>query len=319
MKPSIERPIFLVGCARSGTTLLQALLATHPLIASFPETHFFPSTVGQRARRRFDLRPSRAAERVRFLLSDWRVRLGIPSRESNRRLALFLDEIGRGDLQTMFATTRGSMRRKTRSFVALLDRLTVAQGKTRWLEKTPDNLDYIDVIERLVPDALFIHMLRNGADNVASLYDAARNYPEGWWGRDYGSLDRCIARWLLCMARTRAHLGKDNHAVIRYEQLVADPRAALVSVCSFIEVPFEERMLTGYGEVSRRVILGREPWKARVSEEITDCNGTKFHELFDERQRRYVLERIAGVEFSDLDIAPSILQEMRRESVSQRP
>jgi len=84
-------------------------------------------------------------------------------------------------------------------------------------------------------------------------------------------------------------------------------------------VPFQERMLTGYGEVSRRVILGREPWKAAVREEITDCNGTKFYELLDDRQRRYVLERIAGVDISDLGVAPSIMQETRRESLSQRP
>jgi hypothetical protein len=32
--------LFLVGCPRSGTTLLQSLLAAHPQIASFPESHF---------------------------------------------------------------------------------------------------------------------------------------------------------------------------------------------------------------------------------------------------------------------------------------
>src|ERR1043166_465784 len=121
MKPSIERRIFLVGCARSGTTLLQSLLAAHSSIASFPETHFFAATVGQTGRRRFGLRPASHGDRVRFLLSDWRVRLGIPARGSNRRLALFLDEIGRGDLKPIFASTPGSTRRKTPPFLRLLD------------------------------------------------------------------------------------------------------------------------------------------------------------------------------------------------------
>jgi hypothetical protein len=36
-----ERPIFVVGFQRSGTTLLQALLGAHPRIAAPPEVHFF--------------------------------------------------------------------------------------------------------------------------------------------------------------------------------------------------------------------------------------------------------------------------------------
>jgi hypothetical protein len=313
MKPSIERRIFLVGCARSGTTLLQALLAAHSRIASFPETHFFAATVGQTGRRRFGLRPASHGDRIRFLLSDWRVRLGIPAGGSNRRLARFLDEIGRGDLKPIFASTLGSTRRKTRSFLRLLDTLTLEEGKTHWLEKTPNNLDYIDVIERLVPDAAFIHIVRSGEDNIASLCNAAREYPESW-GRHYGSLDRCIARWCLCIARTREQLGKDNHTAVRYEQLVSDPRAVLQAVCSFIGVPFEESMMTGYRHASRRVVLDREPWKADVRGEIVDHGMTKFHELLDERQRGYVLEQIAAVDVGDLGI--DLMQETRRESCS---
>ena len=41
----IKDRIFIVGCPRSGTTLLQSLLAAHPQIHSFPETHFFPNTI----------------------------------------------------------------------------------------------------------------------------------------------------------------------------------------------------------------------------------------------------------------------------------
>jgi len=315
MKPSIERRIFLVGCARSGTTLLQSLLAAHSRIASFPETHFFAATVGQTGRRRFGLRPASHGDRVRFLLSDWRVRLGIPASGSNRRLALFLDEIGRGDLKPMFASTLGSTGRKTRSFLRLLDTLTLEDGKTHWLEKTPNNLDYIDVIERLVPDAAFIHIVRSGEDNIASLHNAAREYPESW-GRHYGSLDRCIARWRLCIARTRAHLGKDNHEAVRYEQLVSDPRAVLQALCSFIGIPFEEGMVTGYRHASRRVVLDREPWKAEVREEIVDRSMTKFPERLDEQQRGYVLQQTAAVDISDL--GADLVRETRRERCAAR-
>ena len=56
----------------------------------------------------------------------------------------------------------------------------MAQGKTIWLEKSPDHLRYIDQIEKLVDEAKFIHILRNGFDNIASIYDLAGKYPETW-------------------------------------------------------------------------------------------------------------------------------------------
>ena len=43
--PSDRHRIFIVGCARSGTTLLQSILASNKAIASFPETHFFRGTI----------------------------------------------------------------------------------------------------------------------------------------------------------------------------------------------------------------------------------------------------------------------------------
>ena len=47
---AVKLRVFLVGCSRSGTTLLQVLIASHPRIHSFPETSFFINGIGVRCR-----------------------------------------------------------------------------------------------------------------------------------------------------------------------------------------------------------------------------------------------------------------------------
>ena len=157
----MSRRFFLVGCPRSGTTLLQSMLATHSQIASFPESHLL--LVSSRTRR-----------------GRWLRKAGIVPPDMRHRLQQFLQEVGHPELMPRriyrlqpFITT----------FVGILDRLASFQGKTGWLEKTPGHLYYIDDFARACPDARFIHLVRNGADVVASLYEVTQHYPEVWGSR----------------------------------------------------------------------------------------------------------------------------------------
>ncbi len=146
------RRIFVVGCGRSGTTLLQSLLASHPEITSFPESHFFPQ-----------LRPGRR----------WARKLGLISPRAPARFDAFVAAVGwPRRVRPRLPLARGY----ARAFVRLLDAIALKDGKANWVEKTPHHLRYIDEIESYVPDAVFIHIIRSGADVVASYY-AASNEP----------------------------------------------------------------------------------------------------------------------------------------------
>jgi hypothetical protein len=81
---------------------------------------------------------------------------------------------------------------------------------------------------------------------------------------------------------------KENHHLVRYEKIIADPRSSLVDLCEFIGVPFEEQMLTDYATAAAQVILEREPWKLGAREPIQVDRRSKFHSLLDEQQRQYV-------------------------------
>ena len=139
--------IFLVGAPRSGTTILQSLLAAHPEVISFPESKFF-----------------------HYLLYDQ-----FAGKWPSRMEAFFKDEIKRPELLKDFDDSQ-TVETKANWFVGVLDGLAAEQNKSIWLEKTPEHIYFIDDIERFLPDAKFIHILRNGMDTIASMYEATKSF-----------------------------------------------------------------------------------------------------------------------------------------------
>ena len=267
----IQRRVFLVGCLRSGTTLLQSLLAAHEQIASFPESHFFE----------------------RFPRWGWRLRLGIVSRQHRERAQLFrfLADAGHSELEGLVPRHAIFSAQYVAAFVRILDTLTLSRSRSIWVEKTPGHLRAIDVIQRHIRDARFIHILRNGPDVVASLYEVKKAYPELWGGP--ADLDGCILRWNRDVGLTRQYVGLPHHTVVRYERLVDHPAAVLDDACRFIGVGYRPDMLAGLGSGAQAVVLGTEPWKRGVlTGQVSGASVGKFERVFDEEQRRYILDRL---------------------------
>ncbi|MBV7338729.1 sulfotransferase [Chloroflexi bacterium TSY] len=148
----IKGRIFLVGCPRSGTTLLQSLIATQPQVLSFPETHYFGLP---------------GIKRRHF----WCLRLGIvPSamrKRMQKRLQQLALEMNRPDLQEPRPPHSLWLKGHVQAFVTVLDTLTRAEEKSIWLEKTPGHIYFIDLIERYISDARFIHLVQRGINDYA--------------------------------------------------------------------------------------------------------------------------------------------------------
>ncbi|MCT7990849.1 sulfotransferase family protein [Laspinema olomoucense] len=276
MDQLIKKRIFLVGCPRSGTTLLQSLLAAHPQIASFPESHFFQS-----------LAPAQPWIRA--------LGIGLASRRRARyRIEEFLDNIGQQQMiDQCLPQWAIFMSQYTSAFTKILDRLTQAEGKTLWLEKTPGHLHHIEEIQKFVKEVNFIHIIRQGADNVASLYEVTQNHSQ--WGGSR-NIDQCIDRWIEDAQITQRYLPYPNHTGVRYEKLVENPKSVLLDLCEFLDISFDENMLTQYGKMAKGVVRADESWKASVSDPIHNANGKKFYQLFNDDQRQYILERVSPVE-----------------------
>lgn len=124
-----DRPIFIVGAPRSGTTLMRSVIDAHPRICCPPcETFLF-------------------------------VHLN----------AIFNGAVWKDHYEKLPYTRTALIKWLRRYVVELFANLTTKAGKKRWAEKTPSHIKYMKFIDEVFPNAQFIHMIRNGHDVVRSL------------------------------------------------------------------------------------------------------------------------------------------------------
>lgn len=243
-----ERPILVVGCPRSGTTLLQLMLHAHPRIAIPPENRFvFPI---YRRRVQFgDLTRPRSRDRVAsFIIDhDWSRldHFGVDPDDVRRRMHAAAPTIG-SLLAAVFA-----------AYAAQFD-------KPRWGDKRPAYIERLDVLLRLFPDAQIVHIIRDGRDCVSSL----KRMP--WWEQ---STYAAIRSWVEAMehgARARATLAPDQYIEVRYEDLVADPESEVRRLCDFLDEAFDPAMLAPY-RVSPVAVPAGKTWHHRTHGQVDDA------------------------------------------------
>ncbi|ACY96390.1 sulfotransferase [Thermomonospora curvata DSM 43183] len=246
MASQSDRPIFVIGCPRSGTTLLQLMLHSHERIAIPAETRFLLQAYA--SRHRFgDLH----VPDNRRALAEWIVR----RRETKfHDLGLDPDEV----IEEIVAgpPTLGSalgivFRAYARRF-----------GKPRWGDKRPSYFKHVDVLRRMWPDAQFIHLIRDGRDCVASLKEMP------WY--NLGSYHAiCAWREAIDYGRRYARkLGPDTYYELQYEHLVADPAGELAKLCKFLGEDFDPRM-TRPQEIAKLTVPPNKRWHERTQSDIT--------------------------------------------------
>jgi hypothetical protein len=240
------RPIFVMGCPRSGTTMLQLMLHAHPRIAIPPETRFVLSGYGIRGRFG-DLRNPDS----RRALADW----------------IFTDETKVADL----GLDRNAV---TEEIVAGPPSLGSAMGtvfrayahrfgKPRWGDKRPSYIHNVDVIRRLFPDAQIVTITRDGRDCVASLLEMP-------WHRD--GIHKAISAWARAVdgaRRAERLLGPGSYFPLRYESLVQDPETELRRLCAFLGEDFDSAM-TRPDEVAAVAVPERKKWHVRTHAAVGD-------------------------------------------------
>lgn len=257
---------FLVGCPRSGTTLLQSLLAAHPGISSLPETHFIAYVA-----------PGR----------PWLRRLGIASRNAPLATERLETLIG----HQVRRPTLPLISNYVDSFVRALDRYTLEKQGMGWLEKTPRHLHCVELLSKYVRRFRCIHILRNGKDTIASLHHVSQHHPETWTGTQ--TLDDCISRWKKDVRRSLGYLNDGSHFLLRYEQLVQDPEPTLRDLCNFLGIHYFPEMLSTYSNTLNSLITDHEPWKENTKKPIEIRSSTKFHTYLDSHERDITCREIA--------------------------
>ncbi|MES1998845.1 MAG: sulfotransferase [Pseudomonadota bacterium] len=287
---SIAQRVFLVGCPRSGTTLLQTMLSAHPLIKSFPETHFFDRLLKLEGRTSLREKPKWAyRQRTQALMSDLLTALGWVkpvNADKAWQILRAMPELNDADMST--ESTR--LRVHVEAFMNALDTMTLRSGADIWIEKTPDHLHFVELISKFIPDAKFVHIIRNGADTVASLYDAAQKYPAVW--SDVSSAENAVKRWNASLAGSMRYRGNPHHHFVLYENLVKEPEGTLRNICEFLDCDYDNRMVNDYSQEAATLVQSNEPWKADNFSGIRATGNTKFVAIFDQQQQQYILKTL---------------------------
>ena len=272
-----ERPIFMLGAERSGTTLLMAMVGCHPRIAVPEVIWYYPRfrpylyTYGDLSQ----------PDNLRTLASEMVFGLKTPFWDMQVNPRTIVDEIIDTAPEPSFSGI----------YCAMLERYAREAGnKPRWGEKTPYNLFYIKQIREDFPNAQFIYITRDGRDTCADYLQSS-----------FGPTNIfCAAEvWKLCQNAVepwRAQLSDTDWLDISYEKLVRDPIAVLKQVCGFLGEDYSPAMLEFY-KTDLAKARGAARDHAPLGGETTDRYIGIYKQLFSLNEQQ-IFAAVAGEELT---------------------
>jgi len=253
------RPVFIVGCPRSGTALLRDLIRAHPAFEIPGESHFIPAL--------YHGWPDPLSERTARGLA-------------RRIFALRWVRAWGLDLEPeAFAGCRSYAELVGRLYEACADR----SGKPRWGDKTPEYVLEVPTLRRLFPACRVVHIHRDGRDVWRS-----------WRAIAVGPANAYAAatRWVrfVTAGRSAARREPDACMEVGYEALLARPEATLRAICDFLDEPFHDGMVEP---------AAPPPGAARdLAGTIARSNTERWRSELSTEERR-VFESVAGPTLAD--------------------
>ncbi|MBD3225810.1 MAG: hypothetical protein GF313_13865 [Caldithrix sp.] len=237
----MERPIFILGCTKSGTTLLRSLFDGYPGLFTIPtETHFFQNInlwVDYYFRR---TKPSNISfTQMKENLFKW-----IEYRNQKEHLLSDGFTKGRWDLN---AFRKSLESQKISNYKQLSDLYVKAlyasiykkqmPANYEFIEKSVENAEFVLEWNTLYPSARFIHIVRNPYSNLVALrkYISKHKFP-------------FLKNALYAMHNSYYYLYKNSkwindYKVVKYEDLISGPKLVMEDISNFLEIPFKPILL----------------------------------------------------------------------------
>lgn len=226
--------VFIVGCPRSGTTLLQSYLASDKRVISFTESHFFSKGFKKGLWGYLAITEQVKSQLKNFLIEN-----------SYTQYLNALDELEKH--QTPID--------QSKFFLNLISNIAEEKQCSVCLEKTPDHLFRISLIERSDPNVKFMHIVRSPLDTISSLYKASRQ-----WGKPR-SMYAFALKWYVTLLITKYYSKYSNHYVIFYNDLINTTKEELEKTFKNLDLNFSESILEEYKNEAKKLISSGESWK----------------------------------------------------------
>ncbi|WP_262922327.1 sulfotransferase family protein [Salinibacter ruber] len=220
-----RRPLFIVGCDRSGTTLLRLMITNNPQFHILHETGFLHIL-----KDRSDVYGSFTAPRERwYFIRDLQTHRATSETYS-------FSAFGLTEQEAETALAKAAPVDFTGAAGVLFEASALKRGATRWGDKTPHYVLHVSWLAESYPDAQFLHIVRDGRDVASSIRRA------GW----EKSLRSAAQTW-----RTRAgggheagsSLSEKRYREVQYESLVTSPEKTLRSLCKWLDLSYSSEML----------------------------------------------------------------------------
>ena len=243
--PFEERACFIAGQAKSGTTLLVALLDSHPELLVLPEeTAYFPTVLTKYAprgrRAQFDYLTKQSLSNVLF---------GGPCKWGKRSYATFPRN---RFFETFECAAFDPANAQEDLLVLMVKAYAATLGRsldtvTLWVEKTPANRNHVSAIVTRFPNAKILITLRDPRAILAAQIALEKTRQTGRFSTYY-----VIAHWRVAakLAR-RVRDAEVPGFVVQYERLVCEPARTMEEVCAYLEIEFDRDIVLTPTKVGR--------------------------------------------------------------------
>ena len=254
-------PVFVMGCHRSGTNLLYDMLLSAGGFAIYRGSLPVYETLIPR----FGSMKTRSNRQN--LLQTWLHSKGF------RRTGLEAEPLTSRILKNC---------RNGGDFIRIImDAVAASQGSQRWVLYDPDNVLHISRLKASIPNALFLHIIRDGRDIALSLKKMGGFEPLPWdREKETRSLVATALYWQLMVRNGQEHGRRipSDYMEIHYEDLTTQPRETLQKIGGFLDhdLDYDRIKSAGLGRLSETNSSFREEaasektnplgrWKKRLS------------------------------------------------------
>ena len=224
----MKAPIFIVGCDRSGTTLLRLILNRHPTLHIPNESGFLPKLSNNERSYGDFTQPHQRWFFIRDLQTI---------QSTSRRDAFSIFDLTHEQAET--ALREAAPTSYSGASAALYTASARKYGKCRWGDKTPQYIFHTPWLTKTFPNAKFVHIIRDGRDVAASILQL------GWRPSFLKAADYWQERVSAGIESGKA-LGPERYYEVRYEHLITNSEATVNDLCLWLDLDFMPQMLLHY-------------------------------------------------------------------------
>ncbi|MDH3501137.1 MAG: sulfotransferase [Nitrosopumilus sp.] len=279
---SIKKPIFIIGVPRSGTTMLNIIMSMHPDLAWFSHEDLkflIPLDEQEKFCKKF-LKMKENNEKIPRTEGSLFV-FGLNQAkplEGTSKIPIEAESFWRRYIQ--FYESKISSDKK-RDLKKILNKILLTQGKSRFLNKAPQNTVRIFAIKQIFPDAKFINIARDPRSVISSMLTRTKN--EGQFNIDWAIKEnklnfqnslknnelikyyaqgyKDITNYTLEFLKQQ---NSENFMTIIYEDFISKPEMSLKSILEFCELKVPEPISQ---MMPRKIRDTTEKWKTELTQE----------------------------------------------------